>query len=186
MSVAKALEAAYNCFDMSRTLRNTFFTIVVLVLTTVGLSWNRTTTQQRNPVTISEAVLASQTEPSNSEEQPFPLTVSFSREIVRLGQTQTVTFTTVPNAQLEIVTQYPNGSVNNSQTQKVTVDQTGIYTQKYKLDDFHFLGVFHVSAIAYTNNRTATASEKFVLQTWTKTNKEVLEQVTDYRYPLVP
>ncbi len=171
---------------MSRTLRNTFFTIFVLILTTIGLSWNRTTIEQRDPVTISEAVLASQTEQPATEEQPFPLAISFSRDVVRLGQTQTVTFTTIPNAELEIVTQYPSGSVNNSQTQKVTVDQTGSYVQKYKLDDFHFLGVFHVSVVAYTANRTATASEKFVLQTWTKTNQEILDEVTDYRYPLVP
>ncbi len=171
---------------MSRTLRNTFFTIVALILTTLGLNWNREITVQRDPVTISEAVLASQNEASQTEEQPFPLAITFSREVVRLGQSQTVTFTTVPGAELEIVTQYPNGSVNNSQTLKMTVDGSGSYVQKYKLDDFHFLGVFHVTAVAYTNNRTATASEKFVLQTWTKSSPAALDEVTNYRYPLVP
>ncbi|MEX1051872.1 MAG: hypothetical protein WEC83_00585 [Patescibacteria group bacterium] len=171
---------------MSRTLRNTFFTIVVLILTTLGLSWNRETAAQHDPVTISQAVLASRVENSAAQEQLFPLTINFTRQVVRLGQSQTITFTTVPGAQLEIVTQYPNGSVNNSQTVKVTVDDTGSFVQKYKLDDFHFLGVFHVSAVAYTENRTATASEKFVLQTWTKASSELLDEVTDYRYPLVP
>lgn len=172
---------------MSRTLRNTFFTIVALILTTIGLSWNRETIEKRDPLTISQAVLASQVEESSTvQEQPFPLTISFTRDVVRLGQTQTVTFTTVPGAELEIVTQYPNGSVNNAQTLKTTADNSGVFVQKYKLDDFHFLGVFHVTAIAYTANRTASVSEKFVLQTWTKPSPAVLDEVTNYRYPLVP
>lgn len=172
---------------MSRAIRNTFFTIVALIMTTVGLEWNEDTARQNNPVAISQAVLASQLETEEeTEEQNFPLTIDFSRQVIRLGQTQRVTFTTVPGAKLDIVTQYPNGSINNSQTLKVTADENGQYRQKYKLDNFRFLGVFHVSVIATIENRTNTALEKYVLQTWVEKNSELENAITDYQYPLLP
>ena len=130
---------------MSRVIRNTFFTIVALIMTTVGLEWNKDTAKQNDPVTISQAVLASQLETKEAtEDQVFPLEISFSRQVVRLGQYQVVTFRTVPRAKLDIVTQYPNGSINNSQTLRAVADENGVFTQKYKLDNFRFLGVFHV------------------------------------------
>lgn len=172
---------------MSKMVRNTFFTIVALILTTIGLGWNKDVAQKNDPVSISEAVLASQKEqPVEGEAQQLPLKIEFSRQVVRLGQTQVVTFSTVPNAQLDIVTQYPSGSVNNSQTLRVKADATGKFIQKYKLDDFRFLGVFHVSAIASTKTRSANVSEKFVLQTWIEKDPSFEEEVTNYKYPLVP
>ncbi|MEX0594585.1 MAG: hypothetical protein WD157_00600 [Patescibacteria group bacterium] len=171
---------------MSRTIRNTFFTIVALILTTIGLGWNKDIAKENDPVTISQAVLASQTDASSTKEQPFPLKIEFSRQVVRLGQTQVVTINTLANAQLDIVTQYPNGSINNSQTLKAKADSNGQFIQKYKLDDFHFLGVFHVSVVATTKNRTSTDLEKFVLQTWISDQSELINEVTEYKYPLVP
>ena len=172
---------------MSRVIRNTFFTIVVLIMTTVGLEWNKDIAKQNDPVTISQAVLASQLEIKEAtEDQVFPLEISFSRQVVRLGQYQVVTFRTVPRAKLDIVTQYPNGSINNSQTLRAVADENGVFTQKYKLDNFRFLGVFHVSAIATIKNRTNTVLEKFVLQTWVKNQPGLEEDITNYQYPLIP
>ncbi len=174
---------------MSRTLRNTFFTIAALVMTTLGLNWNEYIAKKSDPVAISQAVLASQEEAAATKDdtvKQFKLEIELSRQVVRLGQTQVVTITTVPNANLDIVTQYPNGSINNSQTIKAKADENGLFTQKYKLDDFHFLGVFHISVIATTKNRTATDLEKFVLQTWIKDQPGLTEEVTNYKYPLVP
>jgi hypothetical protein len=173
---------------MSKLLRNTFFTIVALILTTIGLGWNKDVAKKNDPISISEAVLASQTETETQpqQDQLLPLKIEFSRQVVRLGQTQTVTFLTVPGAELNIVTQYPNGSVNNSQTLRVKADSSGRYVQRYKLDDFRFLGVFHVSAIANTTTRSANVSEKFVLQTWIEKDPSFEEEVTSYKYPLVP
>lgn len=172
---------------MSRALRNTFFTIAALVMTTIGLSWNEDTIKSRDPLAISQAVLASQPEQPEAETpQPFELKIEFSRQVVRLGQTQTVTIATVPGADLEIITQYPNGSINNSQTLKAKADENGRFIQRYKMDDFHFLGVFHVSVLATIENRTATALEKFILQTWISSAPELTEEITSYRYPLLP
>ena len=171
---------------MSRTLRNTFFTIAALVMTTAGLSWNRDIDKKTDPVAISQAVLASQPQNTENKDQSFKLDIEFSRQVVRLGQTQVVTISTVPNAELEIVTQYPNGSINNSQTIKAKADKSGQFIQKYKLDDFHFLGVFHVSVVATTKNRTSTDLEKFILQTWIADQPDLAKEITGYKYPLVP
>lgn len=172
---------------MFKIVRNTAFTALALVLTAVGLSWNSRVALKNDPVAISQAVLASQTDqPVSDDNQQIPLEVDLSRKTVRLGQLQVVTITTVPGAELDIVTQYPDGSVNNSQTVRVVADQNGRYIQRYRLDNFRHLGVFHKTVVATTPTRTTTVGRKFVLQSWAKDQPGLAEEVTGYKHPLVP
>ena len=167
--------------DMPKMVRNSIFTLIVLVLTALGLSWNKNIARNGDPVQISSTVLSAE---ATKTKQAFPLAVEFAQTRVKLGQTQEMKITTVPNARLEIVTVYPNGSVNNAQTLRATADETGRYRLKFKLDDFSYLGVFETRVLARSGNQESQGSARFALQTWTPDNKAVSED--GYIYPLVP
>lgn len=166
---------------MSKLVRNSIFTLIVLALTAVGLSWNKKIVRNGDPVQISSTVLSTQNLEAN---QPFPLSVEFAQPRLKLGQYQQMRILTVPNAKLEIVTVYPNGSIDNPQTLRATADETGRYTLKFKLDDFALLGLFETRVLARSNNKEAQSLARFALQTWTP-DETALDKV-GYVYPLVP
>jgi len=166
---------------MSKLVRNAIFTVIVLGLTAVGLSWTRHVTQKNDPVQISETVLSAA---QASVEQPFPLSVQFVRSHLNLGQFQTLQLTTVPNAVLRIVTVYPSGQVNNPQTLMATSDETGRYSLRFKLDDFSLLGAFETKVIAQSGGQQAEAIGRFALQAAATPDKAISSD--GYLYPLVP
>lgn len=168
---------------MFKATRNTVFTIAAVGLTAFGLSWNNDIQQSRRPLSAERAVLAAKSL-ADEAEPVFPLEVTFDKPIVKLGQYQELTIKTVPDAELDIVTLYPNGSVNNNQTLKTQADSQGRYQIQFKLSDFYFLGLFQTTVIARTGNKTAEATGRFILQTWVDTGKSVPSN--DYVYPLVP
>lgn len=165
---------------MSKALRNTIFTLLALTLAAVGVNLNKSIAGRYQPISSEQAVLASRS--TAADDQPFPLSINFAAEAVKLGQSQEIQFKTVPDAQLEIVTVYPDGTTNHPQTLKTTADSRGIFTLRFKLDDFHHLGLFQVSAVAVSGNKTASATAHFVLQTWGGDTAPT----TEYQYPLVP
>lgn len=166
---------------MSKMVRNSIFTLIILALTAVGLNWNKSVVRHSDPVQISSTVLSSET---TNTKQAFPLSVEFAQSRVKLGQVQEMKITTAPNATLEIVTVYPDGSVNNAQTLRAAADETGRFRLKFKLDDFGYLGVFETRVLAYSNSQVSQGSARFALQTWTPDNKAVSDD--GYIYPLLP
>lgn len=162
-------------------VRNSIFTLIILALTAVGLNWNKSIARHSDPVQISSTVLSSETVETK---QAFTLKVEFAQPRVKLGQVQEMRVSTVPNATLEIVTVYPNGSVSNAQTLRATADETGRFKLKFKPDDFSILGVFETRVLAHSNNQESQSSARFALQTWTPDNKALIDD--GYVYPLLP
>lgn len=166
---------------MSKIIRNSIFTVIVLILTAIGLSWNKQIVRSGDPVQISNTVLSVA---STKVKQPFPLSVEFSKTHIKLGQYQEMKITTAANAKLEIVTVYPNGNVNNPQTLRASADETGRFFLKFKLDDFADLGVFETRVLARANDQQSQDAARFALQTWFQTSKSLDQD--GYIYPLLP
>ncbi len=166
---------------MSKLVRNSIFTLIILILTALGLGWNKSIVRRGDPVQISSAVLSAQSVETHS---PFSLAVKFAEPRLKLGQYQEMEISTVVGASLEIVTVYPNGSIDNPQTLRAVADETGQYKLRFKLDDFAFLGVFEARVIARSNGQVARASTRFALQTWAPA--ETALDKDGYVYPLVP
>lgn len=167
--------------EMLKVVRNTAFTILALGLTSAGLGWNKNIAANQLPLGSQQAVLAAQLR--DDETPAFPVNLTFASNAVRLGQFQEITITTVPEARLDIVTTYPDSSNNHPQTLSAMADQQGNYQLRFKLDDWHNLGLFTVSVIAATGNKIAHTSGRFVLQTWAEKSPN---QDKNYVYPLVP
>ncbi len=166
---------------MAKLVRNSLFTLVILILTAIGLSWNKKVVRQADPIQISNTVLSAA---SAEDKQDFPLKLEFTRRHVKLGQYQEMKIATLANAELQIVTIYPTGSINNPQTIRAVADETGHYSMKFKLDDFAFLGVFQTKVLARFNGRESQTSGRYALQTWTQSDKTL--GADGYTYPIVP
>jgi len=166
---------------MFKLARNTVFTLLVLGLTVYGVNWNKEIARSHRPVSAEQTVLASQ-KFADSQTPTFPLTITFDRPSLRLGQFETVHIQTVPDAALDIVTLYPDRTVDVSQSVKVKADENGRYELRFRLDDFHHLGIFQVTTVATSGNKTSEVSRQFTLQTWGDSANED----SGYVYPLVP
>ena len=167
---------------MHKIVRNTVFTLVAVGLTAFGVGWHQKSNKIVDPTVISQKVLASPI--TEAADSGLALTVELARDRVKLGQYQTVTVKTAPFADLDIVTIYPNGSVNNPQTVKDKANELGLYEMKYKLSDFHFLGVFQVLVHATSGSQEVQKSSQFVLQTWIDSTERL--DSNGYIYPLLP
>lgn len=169
---------------MLKLARNTVFTIIILILAAVGLNWSRQVSLSTDPVQISQTVLSAA---ANSNAQNFPLTVTFIKPRLTIGQTQELQIATVPQATLAILTIYPNGSVSNPQTLTAKTDETGHYSLKFKLDDFANLGVFETKVVATSGAQQATSSSRFAVQTYVGSDtSSMTDGKVGYIYPLVP
>lgn len=174
---------------MSKPVRNTVFTIMAVVLSSVGLSWNRAVVHERQPLAEAPAVSASDVSIKErldvNEKQDFPLTLSLERTAVKIGQYQTYNIKTIPNAELKLTTVYPNGSVNNPDTFDAVANEVGSYQYSFKMTDFQYLGPYQVHVVATSSGQQASASDHFVLQTWIAPSPSEAPEL-EYRYPLVP
>ena len=166
---------------MSKLVRNSIFTLAILALTAVALSWNKSVGRRSDPVQISNTVLSAE---SVKTKQPFPLAVEFAESRLKLGQPQVMKIKTVANAKLEIVTVYPNGRIENAQTVRATADETGQYTMKFRIDDFAYLGIIESRVLARSNNRESQSLARFALQSWSPDHDSTSQD--GYVYPLVP
>jgi len=170
---------------MGKLIRNTLFTATVLSLTALGLGWNRGSVGvKRDPAQIDQAVLASSV--LNQNQQDFPLQLAWSRQPLKLGQYQVLTITTVPQAELEIVTIYPDGRSNNPQTQTAVADQDGQYQLRFQLDDFRLLGRFYTYVTAVSGGRVSAANNQFDLETWGLAGDTPTAPASAYVHPLLP
>lgn len=168
---------------MNKSVRNSVFTAVALGLTIIGIHWNKEIARQSDPLAVSRSVLASQ--PLGEGEQMFPLTIDFALPVMKLGQTQEMIITTAPYAELEIITYYPDGSINNEQTLIATADKYGRFHKKFKLNSFENLGIFRTSVIATSATKTSEAAQVFALQPWS-VSSDIENEPTKYYHPLVP
>jgi len=163
---------------MNKTIRNTVFTFVALGLTALGVTWNQEIIAARSPIAIGTSVLAG----SDELARDFPLTLTLSREVVRLGQYQVVTIRTQPFANLDVVTVDPTGSHSREETFQTTADETGRYAFRFQVNNFRELGTFQVFVRATLGTAVAEAKDTFVVETW---NPE--KPATDeFSYPLLP
>lgn len=161
-----------------KTIRNTTFTVIVVVLTGVGVAWNKRTVAERQPVAIGQTVLA---EVSSGKRQDFKLKVELSRSTVKLGQYQVITITALPFSNLHIVATSGNGNYERPETRRVTADETGRYSFRFKVADFHDLGMFTIAVKASSGAESANATETFTVQAWGKDDGS-----GDFVYPLLP
>jgi hypothetical protein len=168
-----------------KVIRNSIFTALAVTLTVIAVDWNKEIARQRQPIAISQAVLAAQNPSGLTIDQAFPLSINFSRDEVKLGQYQEIIIRTVPFAELDIVTQYPDGSVSADQTFQAKASEGGEYRFRFKLDSFEYLGVFRISIAAYSDNKVSEASNHFLLKTWVSDELNPSGE-GNYVYPLVP
>lgn len=167
---------------MMKLVRNTLFTIVALGLTTLGLHWNKEIARQHDPLAIGRSVLASQN--LDTADQVFPLSISFSRPVMKLGQTQEMTIQTVPFAQLDVAVNFPDGSIFSEQTRRVVADQAGKFQVRFKINDFQHLGVAKAAVVAISNTKSSEATQVFAIQPWSADTTD--ESDDRYVHPLVP
>ncbi|OGD63085.1 hypothetical protein A3A71_03815 [Candidatus Berkelbacteria bacterium RIFCSPLOWO2_01_FULL_50_28] len=166
---------------MGKAIRNTFFTVLVIASTAAAVGWDRQQTRNNDPIVISERVLTS---PVTTEESlSLPLTLRLTRPYVKLGQIQSILVKTVPFARLKVVVINPDGRVNSTQTVQAAADELGEYVSRFKLNDFHDLGVFQVVVEANLDTQVSRVKANFVLQSWTD---PIEPQDAGYIYPLVP
>lgn len=171
---------------MSKTVRNTLFTLTMLGLTTFGLEWNKEVAAERDPVAIGRAVLASQPSQLSIDDQVFPLQIDFSKPVIKLGQAQQVAITTAPYATLAIVIVYPNESIVPPEARQAQADASGHYSFQFHLDDFRLLGSVTVSVVATVDTKTTEASQTFSLQSWLATDEIETPEERTYSHPLIP
>lgn len=165
---------------MSKSIRNTVFTSILLVLTGLGVSWNEVVALQRTPVAIGQSVLA---EFSGGERTvgSFQLNVEISRQEMLLGQTQVVTIQTLPFADLDLVLKKNDGTFDEQLTTHVSADELGRYSWQFRLNDFRSVGTLEVIVKAILGVETSAARKIFTLQTWN--NSESREE---FFYPILP
>ncbi|HUD20578.1 MAG TPA: hypothetical protein VMQ44_00725 [Candidatus Saccharimonadales bacterium] len=169
---------------MVKGIRNTCFTLIAVGLTAIGLSWNRPSVQGLQPL-INQSVVAA--DHQTTLDVSIPLTITLARPVVKVGQYQTVTIQTVPNANLEIDTIYPNSSLNDPQIIRTVSDGNGKYSYQYQLSSLDYLGVFSTVVNADLGGRSAAQTAKFVFQKWGVKETPPLDATSgEYIFPLVP
>lgn len=170
---------------MIKAIRNTLFTLIAVGLTAMGLSWNRGYVEGREPLLPDNPIIS--TEKSTDLDITIPLTVTVKRPIVKVNQFQEIEIATAPGAVLEVITTYPNGSINNPQTMNVVADSSGKYVYKYKLENVEYLGKFETQVNATLDGKTASVTKRFLFQKWGKTETPLPDELTgQYYYPIVP
>lgn len=168
------------CKGMSKSIRNTFFTIIALVLTGLGVSWNEEVARQRTPVAIGETVLAEFAGQERSAGD-FRLDVELSRSQVLLGQFQVVSIRALPFAELDLALRYQDGTYSGGQSRRVAADELGRYTWRFQVDDFKAIGPVEVLVKATAGEQSAAQRTVFSVQTWSKS-----APTEEFTYPLLP
>jgi len=165
---------------MSKTIRNTLFTALILVLTGLGVSWNEDIARQKTPVAIGETVLAefSAAELASGD---LSLEVDLSRQTILLGQYQVVTIQTLPFADLDLALRLPDGQFDASQTTRKTADELGRYRWRFQVDDFQSIGRMEVLVKAGLGAQRAAIRQAFVVQTW-----NLAAPKEEFVYPILP
>jgi hypothetical protein len=167
---------------MGKLIRNTVFTIAVLGLAAVGISWNRSTIgSHRGPLVANHDVLAS---PALESDPSMPLALEFSRPSLKLGQYQVMSIHTRAGADIELTTIYPGATNTPDERLTVKADEQGNYQRRFQLDDFHNIGKFTVFVSAVSNGQVARSSGEFILESWAMT--ETKPSTTPFVYPLLP
>lgn len=165
---------------MSKTIRNTLFTALLLTLTALGVNWNEEIARQATPVAIGQAVLAefSGGEQSNGD---LNLEIQLSRPTVLLGQYQVVSIQTVPFAELDLALLNSDGLFDAKLTRHATADELGAYRWRFQQNDFAAVGLVSVLVRARAGDQLAASRATFTLQTWS-----IGQQREEFRYPLLP
>lgn len=161
----------------TKTFRNIVFTIVLLVLTAVGIRWNKGISSTHSPVAIGSSVLA---EGQTTKEDDFPLELELSRSTLKLGQVQVVTIKTAQFADLEVVTVYPDGKYDREQTFDARADEVGSYRFKFQPNSFRYLGTFRLIVKARLVDKVAYAEKVFIQEPWSQDKED------KFVYPLLP
>lgn len=165
---------------MSKSIRNTFFTIIALVLTGLGVTWNEEVARQRTPVAIGQTVLA---EFAGQEQSTgdFRLDVDLSRSQVLLGQFQVISIRAVPFAELDLALRYQDGTYGGGHSRHVAADELGRFTWRIQVDDFKAIGPVEVLVKATAGDQSAARRTVFSVQTWSKSTS-----TEEFTYPLIP
>lgn len=163
-----------------KTIRNTGFTLLVLGLAAVALSWNHrvivdrmTTLQAASPLVVSSV-----------SKNTLPLQVYAGTASLKVGDTFKATILTSPNS---IVTVQLTSVQPSAKPVVVTAqaDSQGYYIYQNKMSDYGFVGRVGLSVNAKLDGAEASRSTTFILDTWGGTLSDQLPQTT-YSHPLVP
>lgn len=161
-------------------IRNTTFTVVVLVLTALALNWNHDIVKQHRAELAKGNIVAA----TSSVVNPFlPLEITQNSTQIRIGQTYTATISSRVGAQVKVAlkSSQKGGLILERTTQ---IDKTGKYVFLQKMEDYNFLGRVEVEVTSTLDSLTSTKTDSFLLDTWGRSLTEEIPPT--YVYPLVP
>jgi len=163
-----------------KTLRNTGFTLIVLGLAAVALSWNhRVVLEKMTSLQAASPIVSSLTVKND-----LPLQVYTETSPLKIGDTVTITILTTANANLNI-------KLTSSQASATPIvataqaDSQGYYVYQHKMDDYNFVGRFGIGVAASLGGSEASRTTSLILDTWGGSLSDQLPQ-TSYSHPLVP
>jgi len=166
----------------SKSIRNTAFTLIILVLTAVGLEWNNQVVKNRRAELAANSSVVSSSNSKNSSSVSLEITID--KPQIKVSETFELTILTNPNAALEISLFSPKPDVTPIRT-TAQADGDGKYVYIYQMNDYNFLGRVVVEAVATSNKKSTTITDTFLLDTWGTSLTESIPQFK-YIYPLVP
>jgi hypothetical protein len=140
---------------MYKTIRDAVFTVIMLVLTAIGLNWNTTALQKQEPSIVSQSVLNAHASTT------FPIDISFAQASVNLGQEQKINLATNANSQLKIMVEYADGTV--AQAFQASANNDGTYALNFSGNNFREVGVVVVMIVAKSGNQTSQVESEFNL-----------------------
>lgn len=163
-----------------KSIRNTSFTLIVLVLAAIALSWNHQVIIER--LTSLQAASPPAVEPTSGNSLPLQVYVESSS--VKVGGTFKATIATKPSANLSIQLVSPKAGVT-SVLETAKADNDGYYVFQHQMSDYNFVGRVGLVVTTTLGETKNTRSMSFILDTWGGSLSNELPQ-TSYQHPLVP
>jgi len=163
-----------------KTIRNTSFTLIVLVLAAIALSWNHQVIIER----LTSLQAASPPAVTSTSGSILPLQVYAESSPVKVGGTFEATIMTKPNANLSIQLISPKAGVT-SVFETAQTTSSGYYIFQHQMSDYNFVGRVSLVVTVTSGETKNVRATSFILDTWGGSLSSELPQ-TSYQHPLVP
>jgi len=161
---------------MTGLVGKTVFTVVVLALAVVAVKWSH---QSASYQQTERKILAGG---AVSAENTLPVGLTLGKDVVVLGEEQTVTVTSTPRAKIALTIIYSN-SQDDKEVITDVADQAGYLIKQIKTDDWHRLGPVRIIAVATDNAGVGETSRSYDLAA---DNLAPIVDEPTYFYPIVP